>query len=92
VSPKNRAVRLCCENGCQKPRWIYGRCSAHFRSLDPKLFKVLKNMSRAQRQVEFEKVSQVPECPKWEYTNDAGELALMKAVEKETETQESQSA
>jgi hypothetical protein len=40
-------------------------------------------MSRAQRQVEFEKVSQVPECPKWEYTNDAGELELMKESEKQ---------
>jgi hypothetical protein len=41
-------------------------------------------MSRAQRQVEFEKVSQVPECPKWEYENPQGEQELIRRL-KETE-------
>jgi hypothetical protein len=41
-------------------------------------------MSRAQRQAEFEKISQVPECPKWEYENPQGEAELIRRL-KETE-------
>jgi hypothetical protein len=50
-------------------------------------FERLKNMTRAQRKIEFEKAIQMPERPKWEFTNEAGELELMKRL-KETEVEE----
>jgi hypothetical protein len=88
VFPKKRAARLCCVYGCQEPLWIYGRCSAHFRSLDLVLFERLKNMTRAQRKIEFEKAIRMPERPKWEYKNEAGEQELIRRS-KETESEES---
>jgi hypothetical protein len=45
-------------------------------------------MTRAQRKIEFEKAIQMPERPKWEYKNEAGEQELIRRSE-ETESEES---
>jgi hypothetical protein len=71
-----RVRRTCCEHGCDKPRFCYGRCTSHFANLDPKLYERLKAMTRAERQIEFEKATAQPEMPRWEYENPAGEAEL----------------
>jgi hypothetical protein len=65
---------VCCEYGCDSPRYCFGRCKAHFASLDSKSYKRLKRMSRAERIDEFQKAILPPEKPKWEYEGREGEL------------------
>jgi hypothetical protein len=48
-----------------------------FRKMDPTLFERLKSMTRAEREIEFEKATGVPERGKWEYENPAGEAELI---------------
>ena len=63
--------------------WNYGRCTACFKAMDPILFARLKNMTRAERKIEFETITGIPETPKWTYEGREDELiAALDAEEK----------
>ena len=80
-----RAPRLCCI--CKKaPLFQYGRCTTCFRAMDPGLFARLKKLTRAERQIEFERITGQPEMPKWHWPGD--EQAL---IEKYGEQQDVES-
>jgi len=67
------ATKLCCD--CKKaPLVQYGRCTACFRAMDPALFAHLKKLTRAERQIEFEKIARQPALRKWEWTGMEEEL------------------
>jgi hypothetical protein len=80
----SRPSKRCCVYECEQPIWQYGRCKLHFASLDPQMFEKLKGMNRAQRQVEFIKLSQ-PDRPKWTYENPEGEAELAEKYGKKDE-------
>jgi hypothetical protein len=78
-----KAPQLCCEPGCLKPRVVYGRCWAHFRALDSTLAARLRGMTRAQRKIEFERITEQSATPKWEYENEQGEAELAQQAAQE---------
>jgi hypothetical protein len=47
------------------------------------LFERLKKMTRAERQIEFERATAQPERPQWQYENLQGEAELIEQAEKE---------
>jgi hypothetical protein len=67
-------TKTCCALGCDKPRWVYGRCQFHFSRLDPTSESRLKAMTRAEREQEFKEMTLRPERPKWEYAGREAEL------------------
>lgn len=69
---------ICCVDACPNRIWLYGRCKRCFESLDPWMFQQLKDVPQAERQKTFERLSQPPERPKWEYENPEGEAELMR--------------
>jgi len=78
-----KASKLCCEPGCTNSLVVYGRCTKHFRALDPDLAARLRQMSRAERNMEIEKAARQSKFPKWEFRNDEGEAELAeKAAQK----------
>jgi hypothetical protein len=81
---KQGVQQVCCEQGCDQPRFCYGRCKNHFAHLDPTLYARLKGMTRAARQIEFERATSQPERPSWTYENPQGEAELMKKAERAT--------
>ena len=77
----------CCEPGCLAKRFCFGRCEAHFRTMDPDLTARLRSMSKAERRAEFNSTQIHPPIamPKWEYEGDQDALAAMfDKQEKET--------
>ena len=73
---KKRAKPSCCEFACDSPRFCFGRCHEHFAALSSDQYQRLKNLSRAERKVEFQKSIIRPELPHWEYENPQGEQEL----------------
>jgi len=51
--------------------------------IDPSLYQRLKGMTRAERKVEFEKITGQPALPKWEFENLAGEKELIEMTERQ---------
>jgi hypothetical protein len=84
-----KKIILCCEPGCEAPRYVYGRCADHFRQMDPALFERLKGMSRKDRAAEFERTTTQPELPRWTYEGDQDALAQI-VERKEQEKREEQ--
>ena len=78
-----RVPNRCCESGCDKPRYCYGRCTTHFAHLDPTLAASLKGMTRAERNVEFQRATMQPERPRWEFEGD--EQFLIDKLKREEE-------
>ena len=74
-----RVAAECCEYGCEQPRFCYGRCTAHFARLDSKSYERLKRMTKAERQVEYQKATAQPARPRWEWLGDENTLAEMTA-------------
>jgi hypothetical protein len=75
---KVQEQRMCIIYGCQEKMWLYGRCKPHFRGLDPQLYEKLKSMTRAERQIEFEKtISEPPFREPWTFEGDEEKLAEM---------------
>ena len=72
---KKHVAPVCCERGCENPRLNYGRCKKHLAALDSRERERLRRMTRAERQVEFQKAAQ-PQSPRWEYENQKGEMEL----------------
>ncbi len=74
-----RAPRLCCV--CKKvPLVQYGRCHACFRAMNPLTLARLRNMTRAERKAEFEKMSGQTEMPRWAF--EGNEPALIEMTER----------
>jgi len=71
-----KVAEECCEYGCERLRFCFGRCHAHFASLDSASYERLKKMSKAERRVEFQKKTQ-PEKHRWEWLGDENALAVM---------------
>jgi hypothetical protein len=63
---RGRVGSVCCEPGCEQPRYCYGRCVAHFRQMDPQIVKRLKRLPKSDREAEFQKAKAQPER-RWEY-------------------------
>lgn len=63
---RKKSVEICCEAGCDKPRFCYGRCTFHFRLLDATERKRLKKLPRAVRQLEFQ-IAKTKPLLKWEF-------------------------
>jgi len=61
-----KVAEKCCESGCNQPRYVYGRCTAHMRQMDPQLVGRLQKMTRAERAKEFEKATAQSEKP-WKF-------------------------
>jgi hypothetical protein len=77
-----KAPNLCCV--CKKaPVYVYGRCAPCFRTIDPRLFRRLKAMTRAERIAEFAKTTGQVEPPKWEFENPDGEAELAERVQQQ---------
>jgi hypothetical protein len=84
-----RTGKRCCEPNCLVERYSLGRCLAHFRTMDPAEATRLRNLTRAEREAEFDSMRIHPPTPKWEYENPAGEAELTAMFDKqEKETPE----
>ena len=84
---RKRLVR-CCEPGCSGERYCLGRCNAHFRKIDPVEAARLRNLTRAEREAEFDSMRVHPPMPKWEYEGDQDALAAVVEKQEQDKSQE----
>ena len=64
-------TRVCCVDGCGKPRYCRDRCLVHYGAF--------RRMTNAERTAELEKSKQAPVLTPWTYEGDENALAEMTA-------------
>ena len=86
---KVRAPRTCCIHGCEEKNFCYGRCRGHYFGLDPIAYERMKNMTRAERKIEIDRmIAEQAEVAavrsRWEFLGDEASLI---AAEEAKDTQ-----
>ena len=88
VMSKRRIRQVCCERACKQFRAQFGRCSEHFAKLKLDSLARIKKLSPAERELSYGATARgevikarEPESARWEYTNPAGEAALIERCE-----------
>jgi hypothetical protein len=90
-----KRVTRCCEPKCERGRFVYGRCSDHFRQMDPALYARLQSMTRAERNAEFDQMRIHPPASKWRFEptpEQEAELAAMVEKQEREKSEEQQNA
>jgi hypothetical protein len=85
VSRRNwREPKKCCVCGFEV-RWNFGRCRSCIKGMNPDYRARLRKMTPRERQSEYDREAAHEFCcrPRWEYTNDSGEMELIRRVEEQ---------